>query len=70
MRHWRPENWKNIVSPAAIQVRDRNGKPISHHEAFELGADAMLEALYEATEGKWRCFDKTDSGDILIYANE
>lgn len=42
---WRPEKWENPFDPAAIRIKDRNGKPISHHEAFEAGANAMLEAL-------------------------
>ena len=43
---WRPEDLKNPFSPAAITVRNVfGGKPISHYEAFEYGADAMLEAL-------------------------
>ena len=45
---WRPEDLKNPFSPAAITVRNVFGdKPISHYEAFEYGADAMLEALRE-----------------------
>lgn len=47
MKGWRPKRgWKNQFNPAAITVRDRNGKPISHHEAFEAGADAMYESAY------------------------
>jgi len=44
-KNWRPEGYKNPFNPAAISVRDRNGKPISHYEACEAGADAMLGAL-------------------------
>ncbi len=44
---WRPkEGWKNPFNPAAITVKNIfGGKPISHNEAYEAGADAMLEAL-------------------------
>jgi len=48
MKSWkngRPNSWKNPFNPAAIEARDRNWKPISHSEAYEAGADAMLKRL-------------------------
>ena len=44
---WRPENWKNPFNQAAIKVIGSDDKPISHYEACEYGADAILEALRE-----------------------
>ena len=41
----RPEGWTNLFHPAASTVKDRHNKPISHYDAFEYGADAMLESL-------------------------
>jgi len=42
---WRPNDWENPFNITAPFARDRNDKPISHNEAYESGADAMLEAL-------------------------
>ena len=42
MKHWRPKGWKTIP----LWSRLCDGTPItSTHEAFEAGADAMLEGL-------------------------
>ena len=65
---WRPEGWRQI---RYIQMT-RNPENLAPITLFEAGADAMLEALFSECEksgGKWMCFDKTDSGDILIYNN-
>ena len=40
----------NPFNPAAVTVKDRNGKPISHHEAFNLGADAQRETIITKLE--------------------
>ena len=42
---WRPKGWENPFSPAAISVVGNNGKPISHHQVYEAGANAMLKSL-------------------------
>lgn len=41
---------KNPFNPAAITARNTNGKPISHYDAYEEGADAMLEVLRKKGE--------------------
>ena len=47
--NWRPKKgWKNPFNPAAIFIKDRNNKPVSHYDAFEEGADAMCKAKDEA----------------------
>jgi len=61
---WRPEEWKTIP----LWSRLYEGQPItSTHEAFEAGADAMLEAVAKEAGGQYIRFGITDSGDILIY---
>ncbi|KKK63995.1 hypothetical protein LCGC14_2988660 [marine sediment metagenome] len=45
MSNWRPKELKNPFSVNASTVKDRNGKYISHHDAWEYGVDAILEAL-------------------------
>ena len=42
---WRPKDWKNPFNIAAVYARGNDNKPISHNEAYEYGADAILEAL-------------------------
>lgn len=56
----RPEGYKNPFDPAAVTVRGGNdGKPISHHQAFEYGADEMLKALC-TDENKLDCIDERE----------
>ena len=45
--NWRPLSWKNLFNPAAVFVRDSKNVPVSHHDAFELGADAMFVAALD-----------------------
>jgi hypothetical protein len=45
MSNWRPEGLKNPFNRGAVVVMDRENKPVSHYDAWEAGADAMLEAL-------------------------
>jgi len=71
---WRPEGWDNPYKQETPEHWSDNYAVIQSKEwhIFEAGADAMLEALFSECEksgGKWMCFDKTDSGDILIYNN-
>ena len=53
----RPPNWKNPFSSAALSVRDREWKPVSHHDAYEAGADAMLKARNKEVRDKILCLD-------------
>jgi len=54
---WRPkEGWDNPFNRAAIRAYGNDNKPISHHDAYEAGADAILKALKEDTP---RLFDTT-----------
>jgi len=65
MSDWRPEGWRNLFSPAAIEVRDKNWKPVSHHEAYEAGASAMLEGLKGG--GQWiDVMPPTQRGSIML----
>ena len=44
-KRFRPKGWKNPFSKSAVRAIGTDGKPISHHEAYEYGADEMLQSV-------------------------
>ena len=56
---YRPKGWKTIP----LWSRLRDGTPItSTHEAFEAGADAMLEVLLESDEPSCEVYETFVTG--------
>ncbi len=65
--NWRPENWKELYTVESekygVLTKD------DWHIWREIGADSMLESLYNISSGKVFWLDKADDGHILIYTN-
>ena len=66
MKPYRPEGWKNPFLKGAITVHGRDGKPISHNEAFEYGADAMLEFVLSICRNEEH-HNGYDKGTVFAY---
>ncbi len=63
---WRPKEWENPLNPCAVEVRDRDNTPVSHYEIYELGADAMFEALFQLAKDSPTGTFVIDSKEITI----
>lgn len=66
---WRPKDWEEILQETVNHTKYRPGVPISNW-AFEVGADALLKAIWKLAEKSPTGTFTFDSHTINIYGGK
>lgn len=68
MKNWRPDSWEEIKEANRIQNQEEEW---DNEDAFEAGADAMLESLASLVgDDGWIQFEKKDGKVIAVYIDD
>ncbi len=59
---WRPKDWNN---PYYVTIDSSGLQFCKHHDCFEAGADAMLEAIIKLDSIAWKKFLENNEEEML-----